>query len=85
MDSVDGLIREHGGDSIIEAELAERPPDAVHLPGELDGAMFRAVSSKPFELVAQLSSSGVRFLTVKIQQADLEQVFLNLTGRRLRD
>jgi hypothetical protein len=35
--------------------------------------------------LAGLSEAGLRFRSVKIERADLETVFLNLTGRRLRD
>jgi ABC-2 type transport system ATP-binding protein len=85
LDTVDGLIRQHGGESIIEAELTERPSDTAKLPGEIEGTHLRVSSNRPFELVAELAGSGIKFRSVKIQQADLEQVFLNLTGRRLRD
>jgi hypothetical protein len=35
--------------------------------------------------VAKLNASGLKFSTLSIRRPDLEAVFLNLTGRRLRD
>jgi hypothetical protein len=37
------------------------------------------------ESLAMLNRSGLRFLSLKVQTANLEDVFLNLTGRELRD
>ena len=37
------------------------------------------------ESLAALNHSGLRFRAMKVETANLEDVFLNLTGRRLRD
>jgi len=85
MDIVDGLIEKHGGLSLVEAELSEIPVDTASLPGTLDGTNLRIETDRPLEIVADLVGSGQKFLSLKIQRADLEKVFLNLTGRKLRD
>ena len=85
LDTVDNLIATHGGDSVIEGELTTPPEDASELPGTLDGAHFRMDTDKPLEVVARLAASGHRFRSLRVDQADLETVFLNLTGKRLRD
>ncbi|MGD8604950.1 MAG: ABC transporter ATP-binding protein [Anaerolineales bacterium] len=85
LDTVDNLIDRHGGEAVVTA-LLESPHDiSVDLPGQLEGDQLRFTSSRPLEEVAGLNSSGVRFRSLKVDRADLESVFLNLTGRRLRD
>ncbi|HOD66768.1 MAG TPA: ABC transporter ATP-binding protein [candidate division Zixibacteria bacterium] len=85
LDTVDRLIHKHGGKSVIEAEL-ERPPDPGQpLPGDLTGTSLRLETERPLEEIAALADAGVRFLRLEIHRADLETVFLNLTGRRLRN
>ena len=92
MDSVENLITRHGGPSHIEAEFEEKLSDVNKIKPFVDNKdiqfeetkiMFQ--TSRPMESLAKLNSSGVRFRSLKVQTADLEDVFLNLTGRRLRD
>ncbi|MBW1810831.1 MAG: ABC transporter ATP-binding protein [Deltaproteobacteria bacterium] len=85
IDSVDKLIEQHGGVSVIKANLASRPADPSVLPGELNGSALRIETDRPLEVIAQLTDRGIKFSTLSVDQADLETVFLNLTGRRLRD
>ncbi len=85
LDTVDRLIETHGGNSVIEAELERPPKDPSTLPGELDGLNLRIETDRPLETVARITENGLRFLKLRIHRADLEAVFLNLTGRRLRD
>jgi ABC-2 type transport system ATP-binding protein len=92
MDTVENLINRHGGPSHIEAEFEEKPPDPdriktligdENIQFEENRIMFQ--TEKPMESLAKLNNSGLRFRSLKIQTANLEDVFLNLTGRRLRD
>jgi ABC-2 type transport system ATP-binding protein len=92
MDSVENLITKHGGPSHIEAEFEEKQFDANKIKPfiddknmQSDGTKIRFQTDRPMESLAKLNSSGVRFLSLKVQTANLEDVFLNLTGRRLRD
>jgi len=92
MDSVENLIVKHGGPSHIEAEFEERlsSPDKIQPFIEDKNVQFeetkiRFETSQPMESLAMLNRSGVRFRSLKVQTANLEDVFLNLTGRRLRD
>jgi ABC-2 type transport system ATP-binding protein len=92
IDRVDNLIKKHGGPSRIEAEFEEKlsNPDGIkqYIDGEkvkFEEMKVRFETSKPMESLAMLNRSGVRFSTLKVQTANLEDVFLNLTGRRLRD
>jgi ABC-2 type transport system ATP-binding protein len=92
IDSVDNLIKKHGGPSRIEAEFEEKlsSPDSIKQYIDSEKIQFeemkvRFETSKPMESLAILNRSGVRFSSLKVQTANLEDVFLNLTGRRLRD
>ncbi|MHC4438844.1 MAG: AAA family ATPase, partial [Planctomycetota bacterium] len=92
MDNVENLVTKHGGPSHIEAEIEEKSLDISKIKSFVDdenmqseGTKIRFQTSRPMESLAKLNSSGVRFLSLKVQTANLEDVFLNLTGRRLRD
>jgi ABC-2 type transport system ATP-binding protein len=92
MDSVENLIVKHGGPSHIEAEFEEKLSDSDKLRSfiedknvQFEETKIRFKTNQPMESLAMLNRSGVRFSSLKIQTADLEDVFLNLTGRRLRD
>jgi len=86
VDSVEALIADHGGDSIVEGDLVSPPEDPSRLPGEItNGTHVRIQTRQPLQVVSDLASSGCKFRTLAIQRADLETVFLNLTGRSLRD
>ncbi len=92
MDSIENLIGKHGGPSHIEAEFEERPSnlDKIQMLIDykdihLDDRTLRFETKQPMESLAKLNRSGMRFRSLKVQTANLEDVFLNLTGRRLRD
>jgi hypothetical protein len=92
MDNIENLIGKHGGPSHIEAEFEKRPSDLDTIRPFIDskdihheGRTLKFGTSRPMESLAKLNRSGVRFRSLKVQTADLEDVFLNLTGRRLRD
>lgn len=70
LDTVDGLLASHGGSSVVRVQT---------VTGE-----ERIQTSDPVaELTTRLKDSSV--LNVRIDRPDLESVFLNLTGRSLRD
>jgi ABC-2 type transport system ATP-binding protein len=92
MDSVENLIVKHGGPSHIEAEVEEKMPDFNKIKSfiedknvQFEETKIRFATGQPMESLAMLNRSGVRFRSLKVQTANLEDVFLNLTGRRLRD
>ncbi len=86
LDSVDTLIARHGGNAVVTAEFLTPLDQPPPIPGALlTGSSLRFESAKPIEEVAALSSRGLQFHSVRIDQPDLETVFLTLTGRRLRD
>ncbi|MFC1634077.1 ABC transporter ATP-binding protein [Planctomycetota bacterium] len=92
MDNIENLISKHGGPSHIEAEFEEKPSDFDKIRScvdnkelHLEGNTLRFETRQPMESLAKLNRSGERFRSLKVQTANLEDVFLNLTGRRLRD
>lgn len=87
IDTIPNLIARLGGHSRVEAEL-ETIPDAsapYPLPGKLEDRLLSFESEKPFEKAIELTAAGLRFQTFKVEPPNLETVFLNLTGRGLRD
>jgi ABC-2 type transport system ATP-binding protein len=71
LDTVDALIAQHGGKTVIEAER--------------DNETLRIETADPTAEVARLATSGVPLRGLRIDRPNLESVFLALTGRRLRD
>jgi ABC-2 type transport system ATP-binding protein len=84
LDTVRNLIARHGGRAVVTAEL-ERVPEGKTVPGTVVDGQLRFESNTPLEDVARLHTDGIEFHTLKVDNPDLESVFLNLTGRRLRD
>lgn len=85
LDTVRDLLSKHGGKAVVVAELESKPSDAIELPGVCTGLSLRFESNQPFPDVLALQAKGVAFSELHIERPDLESVFLNLTGRRLRD
>ncbi len=92
IDTVENLITKHGGPSHIEAVMEEKITEPEKFQKFIDGENIRFEETtvkfrtpKPMEALAGLNNSGMRFNSLKVQTANLEDVFLNLTGRRLRD
>lgn len=84
LDRVHDLVRTHGGESSVTAELEFRP-EGLALPGTRVENRLEFSSTRPLEDVTALTLKGVRFHTVQIKSPDLASVFLALTGRTLRD
>ena len=70
LDTVDALIAAHGGKSVVRVQTAE---------GET-----QIESDDPVTELKRLQDAG-KLEHFRVDRPDLEQVFLNLTGRRLRD
>jgi len=85
IDRVERLIEQHGGPSVIEAELLRPPEEPARIPWRVEGTSIRIETARPLEDVARLASAGLPLATLNVKRPDLEAVFLSLTGRRLRD
>jgi ABC-2 type transport system ATP-binding protein len=70
LDDVDALIRTHGGKSVVTAQTPN---------GEV-----RIESNHPLQECVRLERDG-EVLSLRVDRPSLETVFLNLTGRALRD
>jgi ABC-2 type transport system ATP-binding protein len=84
LDSVESLIRAHGGQSWIIADVDQWPPNLAR-PGTTNGRELRVAAQRPLEEVTRWSSQGATFHSLHINSPNLESVFLSLTGRSLRD
>lgn len=87
-DKLDNLIQRFGGKSLVTAQIVHRP-SAVILDGYTEGSIaeneLRFQSEQPVVKLAELQQQGVQFGPIRIDQPNLESVFLSLTGRTLRD
>jgi len=73
IDTVENLVAGHGGRSVVEVEVA----------GEAERRRFD--SEDPLTDLMALAATGAKVRSFRVDRPDLETVFLNLTGRRLRD
>jgi len=85
LDTVSSLLREYGGTPTVEVEFAARPSGLEDLGGEWEGNRLRVRTERPLETLARVAGHGDAFQQVRIERADLEAVFLRLTGKKLRD
>jgi ABC-2 type transport system ATP-binding protein len=92
VDSVDALIQRHGGLSHVTLELMDASIDQQAIQAmlgdesfTLEGQSLGFQTKDPLNALTQLQGLGLGVRSLKIDQANLEDVFLNLTGRRLRD
>ncbi|MDD3731580.1 MAG: ABC transporter ATP-binding protein [candidate division Zixibacteria bacterium] len=85
LDTVDTLIEDFGGRAIIEGEVAEISVNFTWPGSTFEGNRFTLETQKPMEELARLANAGLNFTRLKVEGANLESVFLNLTGRSLRD
>jgi ABC-2 type transport system ATP-binding protein len=84
LDTVDRLLEKHGGRPVVSATLHPQS-SRDNLPTEPRGDLLRFEADDPIAEVTRLTQAGVRFQGLQIANSDLESVFLELTGRQLRD
>jgi ABC-2 type transport system ATP-binding protein len=85
MDAVDRLIAGHAGRVLVRAELEKPPPEGLRLPWHMQNGTLRLETQEPLEAIRELTESGVAVRSISIDRPSLETVFLELTGRSLRD
>ncbi|MEM7315499.1 MAG: ABC transporter ATP-binding protein, partial [Planctomycetota bacterium] len=83
--TVNELINEYANASQVTAELAGPAPEGAQLPGNLDEQVWTFESHDPFAEIGKATTAGVQLATLNVARPTLEDVFLNLTGRSLRD
>ncbi len=85
-DTVSNLIAEHGGSAVVEAELTGEPSAAARELGAIDDhGTLRFETADASAAVDRLTRAGVEYRALHVRRPDLESVFLELTGRSLRD
>jgi len=85
LDTVEGLLRAHGGPPTVQVEFARKPAGLEDLGGEWEENRLRVRTERPMEVLGRVAGMGDAFQHVSIERADLEAVFLHLTGKKLRD
>lgn len=83
-DRLEGLLERFGGKSLITAQLLDCPT-SISFEGTVEENVLRFQSEQPVARLAELQQQGVKFGPIRIDQPNLESVFLTLTGRTLRD
>lgn len=93
LDTVAGLIRAHAGDATATVLLDESPEDLPPL-AEIDSVAAIHIDGRHLvihgrggfiqDVLARLTKEGIRVLDLKATSPGLEDVFLNLTGRSMR-
>ena len=84
LDTVNALLSEHGGLPTVEIEFADRPTALEGLGGSWEKGRWRVQTEQPVQVLERASVAGP-LANVSIRRANLEAVFLHLTGRSLRD
>lgn len=85
LDRVDRLIEDHGGQPVVRMTLVELPERTDDLPGVLNGSELRVQTDEPGQMISRLQERGLEFTECQVKQPNLTSVFMNLTGRDLRD
>ncbi len=77
------LIERHGAMPHVVARL--RHQGSSPLPGTVSESTWTFDSPTPLEEISRAMESGTVIESLELKEASLESVFLNLTGRTLRD
>ncbi len=94
LDSPENLIRKHGGDrrlvfrcdGRLELEHLRRLPGVSHVAQENSDYIVQSSDDDlVFQVTSLLHTQGCRLRDLRTEQATLEDVFLNLTGRKMRE
>ncbi|MHC4718566.1 MAG: ABC transporter ATP-binding protein [Planctomycetota bacterium] len=85
MNTVDSLIECYGGQAVLTGELILPPEKPETLPGVLEGLHWQFQSFSPLRDLQTVLACGVEFRDLHLARPSLETVFLNLTGRSLRE
>jgi ABC-2 type transport system ATP-binding protein len=85
IDTVGALLRQHGGAPTVEIEFPARPASLDDGGGTWEGSRWRIQTERPVEALQRAMGTAEPFSHVSIERATLEDVFLHLTGRSLRD
>lgn len=81
------LIEKHGGGIIITLPKTEYAAAVHHMPYQINvmDGRFKIRIEDMNQAIKHLLKAGVDLTQMRVETPNLETVFLNLTGRRLRD
>lgn len=85
---VDELLEQHGTQSEVRVELASELSGAEalrDLQAEIDGRTLTVRTRDPMAFLAKLAARKLEVTKLELRRSNLEDVFLALTGRSLRD
>ena len=85
LDTPEGLISEFGGPSRLFVEVDRKPDPETPFPWELSNGVLDIETDNPLADLAEIYATGIRAKEIRVERPNLEKVFLNLTGRKLRD
>ena len=85
LDTVSNLISAHGGESILEVELAGALAEPVSGFTNVEDDKLLIATREPHTELARLAAAGGEVSGLALQRPSLQSVFLTLTGRSLRD
>ncbi|MBI5705565.1 MAG: ABC transporter ATP-binding protein [Armatimonadetes bacterium] len=85
LDTVPNLLKNHATASAIVGETLRPIEGEPPVEGFWEGTSFRISSTNPLKTLSDLQSAGIETVSLHIERPNLESVFLNLTGRTLRD
>ena len=83
-DTSAALVKKHATASEVTAEVSG-DTKLGDLPGTIEKGVWRFESVTPFEELSRANALGIEISSLNMNQPNLESVFLNLTGRSLRD
>lgn len=83
--SPEELIAQHATAAEVIAHVGEEIHGVGDLPGTVEEGIWRFESMNPFVELNEANNNGIAIKSMEMNQPNLESVFLNLTGRSLRD
>lgn len=85
LDTVEGLLANHGGSKSIEIEMPEDYEPPQFEGARREGQRLFLEAEHPPTQITKIVNMGVPLTSIRIHTPSLESVFLKLTGKRLRD
>ena len=82
--TLDELIGAHGGPSFVEIELEDPATRTADLPEPNDDGVIAVAARSPAAELTRLATN-FQLKAAQVRRPNLEHVFLELTGRELRD
>lgn len=79
------LLNEHFKESILELPIQDMPCQSIHIDYQASGGYAQIVSEDVDSTIKSLLEAGIHLKNLNIRQRTLEDLFIKLTGRGLRE